>query len=125
MCFIKEYLSKSSDFRLAYTYGKRYEGSLITVFIRPNNLDGHRLGVTASRKLSPLAIQRNRAKRLLREVFRLVFPSLVELQISYDWVINAKRTLLKRKVSAPIIEFREIVACVQQDECDSSLLYET
>lgn len=40
------------------------------MFARPNDLAQARLGIIASRKAAARAVDRNRAKRLVREVFR-------------------------------------------------------
>ena len=81
----------------------------MTVFIRPNLLGRHRLGITASRKLSVRAVERNRAKRLLRETFRLSRSALGGLPVSYDWVLNARRSLLGARLADPLQDFQDIV----------------
>ncbi len=73
---MKAYLRGSNDFQKVYRLGKRYEGALMTAFVLRNNLSHNRLGVTASRKAIGNAVKRNRAKRLLKETFRLRSPSL-------------------------------------------------
>jgi len=80
----------------------------MTVFVVPNDLGINRLGVTASKKLSTKAHDRNRAKRLIRETFRLSKPVLSEGNLTFDWVINARRELFKRKTPDAIVEFTEI-----------------
>lgn len=82
----------------------------MTVFVLENAAGCHRFGVTASRKMSKSAVMRNRAKRLLRETFRLSDPELGVLLKKYDWVVNARRSLLAVKVAAPMKEFRAVVA---------------
>ena len=109
-------LRSSGEFRLVYASGKRYDGHLMTAFIRHNGLNHHRLGITASRKVARRAVDRNRLKRLLREAFRLSGPVLDDLQINYDWVLNAKRSLLKVKVTAPLEDFHKLIARVKSDE---------
>jgi ribonuclease P protein component len=109
-------LRNSEEFRLVYEHGRRFDGSWMTVFVLPNGLDDHRLGITASRKISRGAVKRNRAKRLLREVFRLNSGELGTLQYKYDWVLNAKRSLLEVKIFEPLVEFREIVARLNKYE---------
>ena len=88
----------------------------MTAFVHPNGLSHHRLGITASRKAIGNAVERNRSKRLLRETFRLSDATLDDLQIEYDWVLNAKRSLLRVKVAASLDEFQKIIARVSIDE---------
>jgi len=110
------YLRGSNDFQKVYRQGKRFDGVLMTAFVLPNNLSHNRFGVTASRKALGNAVQRNRAKRLLRETFRLKRSALSDLLQSYDWVINAKRRLPSFKVSAAIEEFQNLVLSVAKEE---------
>ena len=88
----------------------------MTAFVLRNDLSHNRLGVTASRKAIGNAVERNRAKRLLRETFRLRSESLDSLAQKYDWVINAKRRLLSFKVNAAIEEFEKLVLRVATEE---------
>jgi ribonuclease P protein component len=110
------YLRSSNDFQKVYRQGKRFEGVLMTVFVLPNNLSHDRFGVTASRKALGNAVQRNRAKRLLRETFRLKRSALTGLLQRYDWVFNAKRRLPSLKVSATGEEFENLVSRVAREE---------
>jgi ribonuclease P protein component len=109
-------LRNSGEFRRVYTRGRRYDGHLMTAFVQPNGLAHHRLGITASRKAIGNAVERNRAKRLLRETFRLSQMALEALDVKYDWVLNAKRSLLRVKVMTPLEEFQKIIARVSIDE---------
>ena len=110
------YLRGSNDFQKVYRTGRRYEGVLMTAFVLPNNLSHNRFGVTASRKALGNAVQRNRAKRMLRETFRLKQASLSSLLQKYDWVVNAKRRLIAFKVSAATHEFENLVLRVAKEE---------
>ena len=109
-------LRKSAEFRLVYGEGKRFEGRLVTVFVLRTGLARHRLGITASRKMSRLAVKRNRAKRLLREAFRLTDVEMDALQSRYDWVFNARRSLLEVKAEAVIADLRRIISQVERSE---------
>ena len=106
---MKAYLRSSNEFQKVYRLGKRYEGVLMTAFVLPNSLAHNRFGITASRKALGNAVQRNRAKRLLKETFRLRNSSVNSLLQRYDWVINAKRRLPSLKVNAAITEFENLV----------------
>ena len=109
-------LRNSLEFRIVYEKGVRYDGRLLTAFVRRNDCGYHRLGITASRKLARRAVERNRFKRLLREMFRLSSEDLKTTQASYDWVLNAKRSLLKVKLVAALKDFRGVLACLKRDE---------
>ena len=84
----------------------------MTAFIRRNEVGRHRLGITASKRVARLAVDRNRMKRLLREMFRLSEETLQGIEPPYDWVLNAKRSLLKVKLDESLEDFQRIVAAV-------------
>ena len=109
----RERLRKPAEFRRVYAEGKRFDGRFMTVFILPSETETQRLGVTASKKISNRAHDRNRAKRLLRETFRLSRAELAALDTKFDWVLNARRSLLEVKLEKPLEEFRQIVEKVK------------
>jgi ribonuclease P protein component len=63
------HIRRRVEFQRVYEAGARQHGRLMTVFILPRNDGRTRLGIAATRKLGG-AVVRNRAKRLVREVFR-------------------------------------------------------
>ena len=94
-------------------------------FVQPNGLNHHRLGITASRKAIGNAVERNRTKRLLRESFRLNQAALDDLKGRYDWVLNARRSLLRVKAEASLEAFKAIIAHIAKNEQSNPLKEES
>lgn len=78
----------------------------MTLFVLPNRLDCTRLGIAATRKMG-MAVVRNRAKRRVREAFRLgVWPSGLDLVVvvrrelvtaAWNDIVQEFGSLLKRQ----------------------------
>jgi ribonuclease P protein component len=64
-----ERIRKRPEFERIYNTGSKVHGRLMTVFVMPNGTATPRFGVAATRKLGS-AVERNRAKRRARELFR-------------------------------------------------------
>ena len=56
------------------------------MYAKRNGLSYNRLGITVSKKIGK-AVVRNRAKRRLREVYRITLP---DLKSGYDFVLVAR-----------------------------------
>ena len=64
-----ERVRRRPEFERIYKEGARIHGRFMTLFVLPNGGTAPRFGVAATRKLGS-AVERNRAKRLAREMFR-------------------------------------------------------
>jgi ribonuclease P protein component len=62
-------LRRRSEFQRVFDGGQRIRGRFLTLLVASSQTPSTRLGIVASRKLGD-AVRRNRAKRLIREIFR-------------------------------------------------------
>jgi len=94
---------KRAEFLDIQSGGVRVSGDCL-VFILQRREPGAplRLGITASRKIGG-AVQRNRARRLIREAFRAVFA---ELPAALDVVVIVRRPLGQRKLADVLGEWQ-------------------
>ena len=60
---------RRADYLRCYRTGRRRQGSLALLYFVPNQLEGPRLGITASRKVGN-AVVRHRLKRRIKEIYR-------------------------------------------------------
>jgi len=66
-------LRRRVEFQRVFDTGQRVRGRFLTLLMATSPADGPRLGIVASRKLGD-SVRRNRAKRLIREIFRRCQP---------------------------------------------------
>ena len=72
-----ETIKENRTFRQIYRRGRSAVTPFLVLYCRPNRLGRNRLGITVSTKLGG-AVVRNRARRRLREVYRLAQSELVQ-----------------------------------------------
>lgn len=87
-----ERLTKSADYAKVLRRGVRVDGRLFNLAAAPNQKPHHRLGLTVSRRVGG-AVERNRAKRLLRDAFRRR-GRRTAATIHCDLVVLAKREIV-------------------------------
>ena len=92
-----ESLKKNRDFQVVYKTGTSYVNKYLVMYVRKNQLDKNRIGISVSKKVGN-SVVRHRLCRLVRESYRLnesLFPR------GLDIVVVAR-------VSAKERTFREI-----------------
>src|SRR5256714_7452928 len=99
-----ERIRRRAEFQEVYSRGIKAHSRYATVFLLPNELGVGRLGIAATRKLGD-AVRRNRAKRLIREVFRRN-----KIARGFDIVIVPKRDLLDASLDALEADYRHLLA---------------
>jgi ribonuclease P protein component len=103
-------LRRQADFQAAMSGKRFYSGKAIVAFAVPSELDHSRVGVTVSRALKN-SVDRNRARRRLRELARLSLlggdSPLNAVGIRYDVVLIARPAALE-------VAFADLVAEAEQ-----------
>lgn len=85
----KEVLRKKSDFSAIYNKGKSVGERYVVLFHKKNNLPYNRMGYLASKKVGN-SVERNRARRLMKESFRQLEKDVKE---GRDLIIIARNTI--------------------------------
>ena len=99
-----EHVRKRADFELIYKTGFKRSGRLMTLFTRERESGAARLGIAATRKMGA-AVERNRAKRLVRELFRHHKPAG-----ALDVVVVPRREMLEAPYARLEAEFLSLLA---------------
>ena len=108
-------ITRNNDFLPLYRRGKSLASSAVICYLMPNKLGVIRLGLTTSKKIGG-AVQRNRARRVLRAAFREILP---RFQSGYDIVLVArtKTTFIKSTALTPILTAQfEKLGALQSNE---------
>ena len=95
---------KRADFRRVYEEGRKFQARCFTAFVLPGSGERSRIGITATRK-NGNSVERNRARRMVREVFR---KNKWLVPRGVDIVINVKRPLVEasyRELEGDFITF--------------------
>ena len=99
-----EHVRKRADFELIYKTGFKRSGRLMTMFTRDREVGPARLGIAATKKMGA-SVERNRAKRLARELFRHNKP-----EGAIDVVVIPRREMLDAPYARLEAEFRSLLA---------------
>lgn len=68
-------------------------GNFLQMYAKPNNVGYSRLGLIVAKKVMRRAVERNRVKRILREMFRMNQQHQENKKM--DWVLRLRRPIVK------------------------------
>ena len=94
------------DFQRVFETRRSIAGKTMVIWATPDAGGGSRMGVVASKRTFRRAVDRNRAKRLIREAFR---QERQRLRVNGDLVIVARRRILEAGAAAAQAEFLKLV----------------
>ncbi len=100
-------LAHARQYQAVYAGGVRKSRGAFVVFLRPNGLPHHRLGLAVGRRVGS-AVTRNHVKRLVREAFRHLqhdFPTREDG--AYDLIVSA-RGRPPRRLAAYLMTISEL-----------------
>ncbi len=81
-------LRRGSDIDRVRSRGRSWSSRLLVLSVLPNDLGHNRYGFAVGKKVGG-SVERNRAKRLMREAIRVRYP---ELETSYDLLLIARNS---------------------------------
>ena len=103
-------LKSNTQFKYVIDYGCCTRNEMLTLYAAKNEYGFSRLGVSIGRSYGN-AVDRNRFKRLIREVFRL---NQYQIPNGYDYLIIAKKKKLDSAFEQVNRSFLSLVSLVQK-----------
>lgn len=98
-------LTKNFEFVRVYKTGRRQTSPFFTMYIKKNNLDHTRLGVSVSKKVGK-SVVRNKIKRRIREIVRTNYDNIKK---GYDIVFSVKPEAAKLDFKAIDREIKSLL----------------
>ena len=99
-------LTGSTDFKRVRRSGKSYAHPLVVLVVVPAPENQSRFGVIAGRSVGK-AVQRNRAKRMLREALRSLLPTI---QPGWNVILIARKPILTANLTVIQETLRQLFA---------------
>lgn len=90
-------------------FGKSYAHPLVLLVILPASVEKSRFGIVAGRSVGN-AVQRNKAKRMLREAVRSLQP---QIKSGWDVILIARQPILKANLPEILTSLKQVFAKAQ------------
>ena len=97
-----ETLKLNKDFKRLYYRGKCTTSHTVVLYVQKNRSGRNRIGLTCGKSVGK-AFLRNRAKRLMRESYRILSP---DIKNGYDIVIIARSAIVGKKCGEVLKDLR-------------------
>ncbi|NMC63447.1 MAG: ribonuclease P protein component [SAR324 cluster bacterium] len=98
-------LKTRRDFLQVRECGKRVYSRHLLVVYAPNEKNS-RLGIAVTKKTEALAVNRNRVKRVIREIFRLHYHRILG---NFDFVVIVRKNVKELSYQGLLREFLDIL----------------
>ena len=106
-------LKEKREFSRAYKRGRSFVSPLLVTYVIKNNSNNLRYGITTGKKIGK-AVQRNRARRVIRAAFYMLEGNLKQ---GYDIVFVARG-------KTPYVKSTEVLSCLQSHLKTAGLIIE-
>jgi len=98
-------LKKNEEFRYVFSAGSRKSGSYVILYMLPVKQDSNRVGFIVKKKIGN-AVQRNRIKRILKEIWRNRCNLLIS---GYDIIIMARKKIIQASFTEVETELEKLI----------------
>lgn len=116
-----ESLKKNRDFQLVYKTGTSYVNKYLVMYVRENQLDKNRIGISVSKKVGN-SVVRHRLCRLVRESYRLheeVFRRGLDIVVVAR--VNAKERTF-REIESAFLHLGRLHKIVNKNDSEENII---
>lgn len=101
-------LKKKKDFEKVFKGGKIVKCQDLFLKYVPNDAEESKIGIVVSKKVSKRAVDRNKAKRRIREIFRLIDGRLKSgfniIAVAYPSINDKEFKVIKEQIESGLIK---------------------